>query len=124
MKFLMLIHTDDALMDALPAGEFERRMRGCFEHADELKAKGCLLGSQQLEAPATARTLRVRDGQARIVDGPYAETKEMLAGYNIIEATDIDEAMRIASAFPWAQTGSIEVRPIRDMDAVRAHVGG
>lgn len=124
MKFLMLIYTDDALMDALPAGEFDVRMRGCLEHADELKASGHLLGSQQLEAPCTARTLRVRDGKANIVDGPYAETKEMLAGFNLIEAADIDEAMRIASEFPWAQTGSIEVRPIRDLDAVRERVGG
>jgi hypothetical protein len=99
-------------------------MAGCFAHADDLKAQGRLLGSQQLESFRKARTLRVRNGKQEIVDGPFAETKEVLAGYNIIEAADMDEAMAIASAFPWAKTGAIELRPIRDMDAVRTRVGG
>ena len=59
-----------------------------------------------------------------MLDGPFAETKEVLAGYNIIEADSLDEAVAIAAEFPWAQTGCIEVRPIRDMDAVRTRVGG
>lgn len=123
MQFLMLIYTDDALMDALPEGEFDTRMRGCLTHADELHDQGCLLASQQLEPAATARSFRVRNGRTTIVDGPFAETKEMLAGFNLIEAADMDEAVRIAAEFPWAQTGCIEVRPVRDMDAVRRRVG-
>ena len=98
-------------------------MKGCFEKADAFRDAGCLLGSQQLEAPAQARTLRVRDGVARITDGPFAETREFLAGFNLIEAVDIDEAMRIAHEFPWSRFGSIEVRPVRDMQAVRDRVG-
>ena len=123
MQFLMLIYTDDALLDALPQGEFDTRMKGCLEHADALRDDGRLLASQQLEAPATARSMRVRDGRTTIVDGPFAETKEMLAGFNLIEAADMEDAMRMAAEFPWARTGCIEVRPVRDMDAVRRRVG-
>lgn len=123
MKFLMMIYSDDALLEALPEGEFDTRMRGCLAHADELQADGRLLGSQQLEAPVTAKTLRVRNGRATVTDGPFAETKEYLAGFNLIEADSMDEALRMAGAFPWAQTGCIELRPIRDMDAVRRRVG-
>ncbi len=123
MQFLMLIYTDDTLLDALPEGEFDTRMRSCFEHADTLRAEGCLLGSQQLEPPATAKSIRILNGRTSIIDGPFAETKEVLAGFNLIEAADIEEATRIASEFPWAQTGCIELRPVRDMDAVRRRVG-
>ena len=86
MQFLMMIYTDAQLMDALPEGEFDTLMRGCLAHADELRDDGQLLDSQQLEAPATARSVRVRNGRTTIVDGPFAETKEMLAGFNLIEA--------------------------------------
>ena len=123
MQYLTLIYTDPDLLAALPEEEFDRLMRGCFEKADALRDAGSLLGSQQLEACDTARTLRVRDGSARVTDGPFAETREMLAGFNLIEAGSMDEAMRIAQAFPWAQFGSIEVRPVRDMAAVRLRVG-
>jgi hypothetical protein len=123
MQYLVLIYIDDALMSALPAEAADAMMRGCFAKADALQRQGCLLGSQQLEAPATARTLRVREGRASIVDGPFAETKEMLAGFNLIEADTPEEAMRIAQEFPWARFGAIELRPVRDMQAVRHRVG-
>ncbi|HEV8695858.1 MAG TPA: YciI family protein [Lysobacter sp.] len=123
MQFLMLVYTDTALMDAVPEGQYDTMMRGCFEHADELRAEGKLLGSQQLEAAATARTIRTRNGRTTFIDGPFAETKEMLAGFNILEADSLEEAVRIAAEFPWSRTGSIEVRPIRDMDVVRRRVG-
>ena len=123
MQFLMLVYTDNTLMEAIPEGQYDTMMRGCFEHADELHADGRLLGSQQLEPAATARTIRTRNGRTSIVDGPFAETKEMLAGFNILEADSFEDAVRIASEFPWSRTGSIEVRPIRDMNAVRRRVG-
>ena len=123
MQFLTLIYTDPERLAELPAEEFDRLMRGCFEKADALQADGCLLGSQQLLEPDTARTLRVRDGVSRVTDGPFAETREFLAGFNLIEAESMDAAMAIARQFPWARFGSIEVRPVRDMGAVRARVG-
>ena len=123
MKFLLMIYTDDQLLEALPEGAFDRMMHGCITHADELKAQGTLIESQQLEPGGTARTVRVRNGKTHIVDGPFAETKEILGGYNLIEADSLDEAVRIAQEFPWIGTGSIEVRPVRDFDAVRRRVG-
>ncbi|WP_225766035.1 YciI family protein [Stenotrophomonas sp. Marseille-Q4652] len=123
MQFLMTINIDPELVQAAPAAEYDELMRGCLRHADELKAQGVLLASQQLEPPATARTLRTRDRQTRITDGPFAESREILAGFNLIQARDIDEAVRIAHGFPWSRFGSIEVRPVHDMDAERARVG-
>lgn len=123
MKFLVIIYNDPALLDAMPRQEFDKTMRGCIEHADELKSEGHLIESQQLESPKTAKTLRRRNNRLTITDGPFAETKEILAGFNLIEAEDIDEAVQIASEFPWSDVGSIEVRPIRDFEAVRNRVG-
>ncbi len=123
MQYLVLIYIDDTLIEALPAGEYESMMRGCLSHADELSDCGSLLTSQQLEAPATAKSVRVRNGHTTITDGPFAETKEMLAGFNLIEADTPQEALRIAQEFPWARMGCIELRPVRDMTAVRQRVG-
>ena len=123
MQYLTLIHIDPGLLAELPGAEYDRLMRGCFEKADALQQDGSLHGSQQLENPDSARTLRIRDGISRVTDGPFAETREFLAGFNLIEADSMDEAMAIAREFPWARFGSIEVRPVRDMQAVREHVG-
>ena len=123
MQFLMLIYNDPAELAAVPQAEFDTMMHGCFKHADELRAEGKLTESQQLHDAKGARTVRIRDGRTRVVDGPFAETKELLGGYNIIEAENIDEAVRIASEFPWARTGCIEVRAISDIDAERRRVG-
>ena len=114
MKYAVLIYTDPKLMNALPAGQYDVKMRYCLEHAAELREQGSLLDSQMLEAPPTAKSIRVRGGKRTIVDGPFTETKEMLAGFNIIEAENIDEAIRIAGEFPWVETGCVEVRAVRD----------
>lgn len=123
MKFLMLVYTDDALIQALPPGEYDRMMRECLLHADELRAEGKLLDSQQLEMPRTGKSIRKRGEKVSVLDGPFAETKEILGGFNLLEAADLDEALRIAEQFPWTRTGSIEVRPVRDIDLVRDRVG-
>ncbi|RDZ25954.1 YciI family protein [Lysobacter silvisoli] len=123
MKFLVMIYNDDGLLQALPDGATDTMMRECLLHADELRDQGHLLDSQQLHAPTTAKTLRVRGGRATITDGPFAETKEYLGGFNLIEAADMDEALRIAQQFPWANSGAIEVRPVIDIAQVRERVG-
>ncbi|WP_421569049.1 YciI family protein [Stenotrophomonas sp. PD6] len=123
MQFLLLIYIDEGLIQALPADEYDTLMRGCLRHADELQAQGSLVLAQQLEPVSQARTLRTRQAQARITDGPFAETRELLAGFNLINAADHDDAMRIAQGFPWSRYGSIEVRPLADMDAERRRVG-
>lgn len=123
MQFLLLVNIDHDLLATLPQGEYDRLMHGCITKADELKREGRLIESQQLELPAAARTVRARNGQTAITDGPFAETKEILAGFNLIEADSEEEALQIARDFPWIQFGSIEVRPVRDFDAVRRRVG-
>ncbi len=123
MKFLLLVYNDPELMAELPAPQFGDHMKHCLLHADELTAQGRLLGYQQLEPAATAKAVRVRGGKTSITDGPFAETKEMLGGFNLIEADSIEDAVRIAQEFPWVRYGCIEVRPVRDIAAVRRRVG-
>jgi hypothetical protein len=123
MKFMLLIYIDPKLLDSLPEPEFDARMRDCLTHVDELRDQGYVLDSQQLEEPSTARSVRVRQGRQTTFDGPYAEAKEVLGGFNLIEAKDMDEAVRIASEFPWTRIGCVEVRPVRDLNLVRRNVG-
>lgn len=123
MKFLLLIYNDPTLVDALPPGEADGMMRSCLAHADEMRRDGQLLDTQMLERPGTAKSVRLRDGRLTALDGPFAESKEVLGGFNLIEARDMDEAVRIAAQFPWARTGCVEVRPVLDVEMVRQRVG-
>jgi hypothetical protein len=123
MKFLVMIYCDDSLLGELPDGQFDTMMRGCLDKADELKRKGTLIDSQKLHPPSQSRTMRIRGGRTTIVDGPFAETKEYLGGFNLIEARDMDEALEIAKSFPWASIGSIEVRPVASLEDERQRVG-
>jgi len=123
MQYLLLVYNDDTLLEALPEGRFDTMMKSCLEHADALRRDGTLLDFRQLEAPTTARSVRIRNGKTTVLDGPFAETKELLGGFNLIEADSIEDAVRIASELPWAATGCIEVRPVRDVDIVRKRVG-
>ena len=120
---MVLIYNDSSMLDALPKAEFDATMRGCLKHADDLRKEGHLLDSQMLESPSTAKSLRSRKNRLTVVDGPFAESKEMLAGFNLIEADSMDDAVRIAAEFPWTTTGCVEVRPVRDIGAVRQRVG-
>jgi hypothetical protein len=122
MKFMLLIYNEPALLNSLGPSEFDATMRDCLTHADELRKDGYLLDSQQLEEPATAKSIRIRNGRQTTLDGPFAEAKEVLGGFNLIEARDMDEAVRIAAEFPWARTGCVEVRPVRDLNVVRKNV--
>lgn len=123
MKFIALIYNDSTELATLPAGEADSMMRDCLSHADELKRDGYLLESQMLEGPETARSLRLRNGRMTATDGPFTEAKEFLGGFNLIEAENMDEAIRIAAQFPWWRTGCVEVRPVRDIESVRQRVG-
>jgi hypothetical protein len=122
MKYAVLIYSDPRLLEALPQPEFDATMRDCLAHADELREKGCLLDTQMLETPQSARSIRVRDGRRTVTDGPFTETKELLAGFNVIEADSMEDAVRIASEFPWTRTGCVEVRELIDVETVRQRV--
>jgi hypothetical protein len=106
MKYLCLVYLEDAKFNAVPDRE-------CLNCGDDLRTKGLLLAAEPLFPVETAKTVRVRDGRTVITDGPFAETKEQLAGFYLIEARDLNEAIQIASRIPPAQIGSVEVRPIR-----------
>lgn len=123
MQYLLLVYIDPPLLAAAQPGQFDTEMRQCLQHADQLQQQGTLLAFQQLEAPATAKSVRVRGGRTQVVDGPFAETKEVLAGFNLIEAASFDDAVRIAQEFPWTQYGCIEVRQVADVAAMRRRVG-
>ncbi|MFL5487830.1 MAG: YciI family protein [Gemmatimonadaceae bacterium] len=123
MKFMVLIYNDSELLGALPQPKFDEEMRGCLAHADDLKKEGRLFDSQMLEGASTAKTIRRRKNKMTVIDGPFTETKEFLAGFNLIEADSMEEAVQMAAEFPWASYGSIEVRPVRDIGTVRKRVG-
>ena len=123
MKYLLLVYIDPELLDAVPAQDYDSEMRHCIRQADALRAQGTMLGFNKLQSPEQARTVRVREGRTAVFDGPFAETKEVLAGYNLVEADSLDEAVKLAGQFPWARYGSMEVRPVDDMDAERVRVG-
>lgn len=124
MKFAILIYNDPALLGAIPEGKIDGELRRCFERADELREQGILYDSQMLADAASARSVRVRSGRQTITDGPFAETSELLAGFNLIEADSMEEAVRFAAEFPWVQTGCVEVREVKDIDVERARVSG
>jgi hypothetical protein len=123
MQYLLLVYTDAELMNQLPSEDYDGKMKHCLQQADALAAQGTLLGFNQLEDPQSARSVRVRGERTTVLDGPFAETKEMLAGYNLIEADSMEHAVQLARELPWARYGCIEVRPVRDVAAVRKRVG-
>lgn len=109
MKYLCLVYLEDAKFNAVPDRE-------CLNCGDDLRQKGLLLAAEPLFPVNTAKTVRVRDGRVSITDGPFAETKEALAGFYLIDAANHDEALEIAAAIPPARAGSIEVRPVRELN--------
>ena len=106
MKYLCLVYMETDKLHAVPDKE-------CVACGEGLRQSGLLLAAEALQPVDTATTVRVRNGRTTITDGPFAETKEALAGFYMIEARDLNEAIQIASRIPPAQIGSIEVRPIR-----------
>ena len=96
MQYLLLVYIDPTLIEALPEGEYDTMMRHCLQHADELQAEGTLLGFQQLEPASTAKAVRRREGKVAVVDGPFAETKDLIAGWMVIDVDSYDRALELA----------------------------
>ena len=114
MRFMFMIYHDEQEHEALPEAEMQGRVDGSLEYDEELRQRGHYIVSDALQPSRTARTIRVRGGKVSTTDGPFAETKEQLGGFFLIEAKDLDEACEIASRFPPAKIGVIEVRPVRE----------
>ena len=109
MKYLCLVYLDEANWSVCPDGD-------CLEFASDLASSGRLVAAEPLHPADSATTVRVRNGKAAFFDGPFAETKELLAGFYLIEANDLNEALAVAARIPPAKYGSIEVRPVRALD--------
>ena len=116
MKYLCLIYYDEDAMNALSPGEWKALISECTAYSERLQASHYVLAGDALESVHTATTVRVRNGKLSATDGPFAETKEQLAGYCLIEARDLNEAIQLASKLPPARYGGVEVRPIREME--------
>jgi hypothetical protein len=110
-----MIYHDEAIMEALPKREMQGLIDSALEYDEEIKRSGHYIVSNALQSSRTARTIRVRGNAVSTTDGPFAETKEQLGGFFLIEAKDIDEACAVASRFPPARVGVIEVRPVWEL---------
>ena len=114
MKFLCLAYEEEEALNGLSEDEWRDLRQETLDYVDELRRSGVLLSTEPLRSTKTARTVRVRKGEIAVSDGPFMETKEQLGGFFLIEAADRDAALAIASRWPSARIGSIEVRPIED----------
>ncbi len=115
MRYLCLVYLEEEKLSALPKAELDALVTQSIAYDEELEASGHLVSADALESAAASTTLRVRNGRLSVTDGPFAETKEQLGGFVLIEARDLNEAMQVAAKIPPARYGSIVVRPVRHL---------
>ena len=115
MRYLLMICTDEVAYAALSPEEAEANFAGYVAFQEEAARRGALLGGERLRPTDTATTVEVRDGETLTTDGPFAETREQLGGYYLLDCKDLDEAIELAAKLPAARHGKIEVRPIWEM---------
>lgn len=116
MKYLCLVYSEEAKLEGMSDEE-------CVAYDEEIREQGRCIASEALQPVQTATTVRVRNGKTSVTDGPFAETKEQLAGFYLIDARDLNEAIQIASKIPPARVGSIEVRPVRQLPGRKLGAG-
>lgn len=116
MQYLMLIYTDEADHPAEGTPENDAIMNEYIRFTRDVQEKKLMLGGNALQGIETATTVRIRDGKTTTTDGPFAETKEQLGGYYLLDCEDLDQAIEYAARIPSARTGSIEVRPVVELD--------
>ena len=114
MKYLLLIYGNEAADAQRPQSEQEREMQAYFEYTDQIGKAGVMVGGEALHPVSTATTVRLREGKLTTTDGPFAETKEQLGGFYLLDCKNLDEAINWASKIPHAAIGSIEIRPVVD----------
>ena len=123
MKFMFTIYHDEKVLDAMPEKEMQALVDSAIEYAEEIQQSGHYIASDALQRAQTARTIRVRAGKISTDAGPFAETKELLGGFFVIEAKDMDEACAVAARFPPARVAVIEVRPVQELTHSRDRRG-
>ena len=116
MQYLMLIYNDEANPPQPGTAEGDAYIGEYYAFTEEVKQNNLFVGSNALEPVATATTVRVREGKTETTDGPFAETKEQLGGYYLLDCKDLDEAIEYAAKIPCARAGSIEIRPVMLFD--------
>lgn len=112
MKYLCLVYSEEARLHAQPDSPEDSE---CQAYAESVADSGRMLAAEALQPVDTATTVRLRGGEVSITDGPFAETKEQLAGFFLVDAQNLDEALEIAAGIPAARVGSVEVRPVREL---------
>jgi hypothetical protein len=112
MKYMLLIHDDEKAWAKISETELKQVMAEYRQLSQQLQASGHYVAGFQLQPTSTATSVRIRDGKRLVTDGPFAETREQLGGYYLVEARDLDEAIGIAARIPSARVGTIEVRPV------------
>ena len=117
MRYLCLIYDDEKTIDAMPKGESDAFMGEYFAFTEGIRESGHYVAGEALQPVRTATTVRIRNGRMSATDGPFAETREQLGGFYLIEARDLNDAIQVAARIPSARTGSIEVRPVVDFEA-------
>src|SRR5204862_175818 len=116
MKYLCLVYQEEKQEVNVPAEQVEQAKKDYWAFAEDIKKSGHYVGSNGLKHTDAATTVRVRNGKVSTTDGPFAETKEQLGGYFLIEAKDLNDAIQVASRIPGAKHGTIEVRPIMEFN--------
>ena len=112
MKYLLLIYENEQAFGGLPEAEQGQVFGEYMEYSRSIRQSGHYVGGEALQPTTSATTVRVKDGKTLATDGPFAETREQLGGFYLVEAKDLDEAIKLAARIPGSRTGSIEVRPI------------
>ena len=120
MRYLCLIYQDESLWETMPKTEADGIDNDYFAFTDAITKSGQYISGNPLQPTRTATTVRVRNGRISISDGPFMETREQLGGYFLVEARDLDDALRLASGIPGVRRGSVEVRPIMEVGEPRA----
>jgi hypothetical protein len=116
MRYMMLIYTDENIEAQRAPAENETYMAGYYAFTNEVRERGVFLNGDALQPTTTATTVRVHNGKIVATDGPFAETKEQLGGFYILECKDLDEAIELAAKIPAAKEGSVEIRPILEFN--------
>jgi hypothetical protein len=116
MKYLCLIYDDEKMWTSMPKEQSDTLMGDYMTFTDDIRKNGQYVAGEALQPTQTATTVRVRNGKLSTTDGPFAETKEQLGGFYLIDAKDLNEAIQVAARIPSARFGSIEVRPIMEFD--------
>ena len=116
MRYLCLIYSNEKDLSAMSKSEMDGLMQEYFAFTGDIQKSGHHLGGEALQPVQTATTVRVRNGKVSTTDGPFAETKEQLGGFYMIEARDLNDAIQVAARIPSSRTGSVEVRPIQEFD--------